>query len=379
MRRICVVLTARASYSRFRAAMQAIDAHPDLQLQIVTLGSANLPRYGDAAAVIEADGFRIEDRLLTHLEGESPLSMAQSTGVAISQLAPALDRLAPDIVVTVADRYETLAISIAATYQGLFLCHVQGGEVSGNIDDRVRNANSKLADLHLVATRRAAERVEALGEAADRVICTGCPSLDLADGIRPGPLGWDPFSLYGGVGASFDLTAPYLLVMQHPVTDEYADAETQVHETLGAVAESGLPAIWFWPNPDAGSAGTAKGIRKFRERHACAGMHFFINVEPCHFLELLANAACLVGNSSVGIREASFLGVPVVNIGSRQRGRERGPNVRDVVPRCAHIAKAIAAQVAHGRYRCCEVYGDGKAGERVAEVLATAALTRKIG
>ena len=141
---------------------------------------------------------------------------------------------------------------------------------------------------------------------------------------------FDPFVKYGGVGPTTDLSRGYLVVMQHPVTTEYDEARQQVDETLYAVKDFGLPVLWFWPNVDAGSDGTSKGIRVFREKEDPANFHLFRNMFPEDFLRLLCGSTAIVGNSSVAIRECSYLGVPAVNIGTRQLGRERGHNVIDV-------------------------------------------------
>lgn len=376
MRRICVVVTARPTYSRIRTALTAIAQHPELHLDLVVAGSALLDRYGRAIDVIEADGFPVAARVSMVLEGEDPRAMAKTTGLGIIELSTVFDNLRPDAVVTVADRYETLATAVAASYQNIPLVHVQGGEVSGSIDEKVRHAVTKLADLHLVATEGAAERVRRMGEPPTSVLVTGCPSIDLAaEVLGSTELGFDPFERYGGVGPDLDLSDGYVVVLQHPVTTEHAEARAQVTATLEAVAACGLPALWFWPNVDAGSDGTSNGIRSFREQHPEAPIRFFKNMAPADFLRLLLHGRALVGNSSVGIRECSYLGVPAVDVGGRQRGRERGPNVVDVGYRRADVAAGLARQLARGPHPGTDLYGDGKAGERIAEALATAPLT----
>lgn len=375
-RRVCVVVTARPSYSRIKTALAAIDAHPDLELALVVGASALLDRYGSAVHQIEADGFTIAAQVSMVLEGENPTSMAKTTGLGLLELATVFANLEPDVVVTVADRYETLATAVAASYMNIPLAHVQGGEVSGSIDEKVRHAITKLADLHFPATDLAAERIVRMGEDPAAVHVTTCPSIDLAAEVAADPaLGFDPFERYGGVGASIDLSGGYLVVLQHPVTTEYDQARAHVTETLHAVHAAGLPTLWFWPNVDAGSDGTSNAIRSFRELEQPANIHFFKNFAPTDFLRLLANASALVGNSSVGIRECAFLGVPTVNIGSRQAGRERGPNVVDVGYERSAIRAAIDAQRAHGPFPPDHLYGDGRAGERIAAHLATAPLT----
>jgi UDP-hydrolysing UDP-N-acetyl-D-glucosamine 2-epimerase len=374
-RKICVVVTARPSYSRIRTALEAIRNHADLELQLVVAASALLERYGNAIQAIERDGFPIAARVYMVLEGENLVTSAKSTGLGLGELATVFDNLRPDAVVTVADRYETLATAVAASYMNIPLVHVQGGEVTGSIDEKVRHAVTKLANLHLVSTKLAAERVRKLGEEPDTVFVTGCPSIDIAAEVAASPaLDFDPFQKYGGVGPTADLSKGYLVVLQHPVTTEYEEARQQVDETLYAVKDLGMPVLWFWPNVDAGSDGTSKGIRVFREREDPVNFHLFRNMFPEDFLRLLCGATAIVGNSSVAIRECSYLGVPAVNIGSRQHGRERGKNVIDVDHDRKAIAAAIREHMSRGRAPCDQLYGDGRAGVRIADTLASAPL-----
>ena len=375
-RKICVVVTARPSYSRIRTALKAIDEHPDLELQLVVAASALLDRYGSAIQSIERDGFPIQARVYMVLEGENLVTSAKSTGIGLSELATVFDNIRPDAVVTIADRYETLATAVAASYMNIPLVHVQGGEVTGSIDEKVRHSVTKLSNLHLVSTQLAAERVRKLGEDPGTVHVTGCPSIDIAADVANEPeMDFDPFQKYGGVGPKTDLSKGYLVVMQHPVTTEYEEARHQIEETLYAVKDFSLPVLWFWPNVDAGSDGTSKGIRVFREKENPRNFHLFRNMFPEDFLRLLCASTAIVGNSSVAIRECSYLGVPAVNIGTRQMGRERGHNVIDVAHDRQEIADAIATHIKRGKPKRDLLYGDGKAGARIADCLAQAGLT----
>ena len=369
-------MTARPSYSRIRTALKAIAEHGDLELQLVVAASALLERYGSAIHSIEHDGFPIVARVYMVLEGENLVTSAKSTGIGLSELATVFDNIQPDAVVTIADRYETLATAVAASYMNIPLVHVQGGEVTGSIDEKVRHSVTKLSNLHLVSTKLAADRVRKLGEDPATVHVTGCPSIDIAAEVAARPqMDFDPFQKYGGVGPTTDLSKGYLVVMQHPVTTEYDEARHQVDETLYAVKDFGLPVLWFWPNPDAGSDGTSKGIRVFRERENPTNFHLFRNMLPEDFLRLLCGATGIVGNSSVAIRECSYLGVPAVNIGTRQLGRERGKNVIDVRHARREIAEAIATHIQRGKPERDLLYGDGNAGERIADCLSRAELT----
>jgi UDP-hydrolysing UDP-N-acetyl-D-glucosamine 2-epimerase len=375
-RKVCVVVTARPSYSRIKTALKSIQNHPDLELQLVIAASALLDRYGSAVNFIERDGFEITAKVFNVLEGENLTAAAKTTGIGILELSTVFDNLAPDIVVTVADRFETMATAIAASYMNIPLAHVQGGEVTGNIDEKVRHAITKLADMHMVASPKAYERVVKMGEDPKKVYLTGCPSIDLADEIlKNSALDFDPFDKYKGVGKGVDISNGYIVVMQHPVTTEYSQSRQHIEETLDAVSELNIPVLWFWPNVDAGADGTSKGIREFRELRDTANFHFFKNMEPNDFLRLIKNAQCLIGNSSVGIRESAYLGIPVVNIGGRQIGRERGANVTDVGYNKEEIKAAIKKQIAHGPYESDNIYGDGTAGQQIADLLANTKLS----
>lgn len=374
-RKICVAITARASYARIRTALAAIREHPELELQLVGAASLLLPRYGNAIECIKADGFRVDAEIFSMVEGESLITSAKSTGLALSEMATVLGNLKPDVVVSIADRFETMATAVAASYMNIPLAHIQGGEITGSIDEKVRHAITKLADIHLASSERAAERIVKMGEARRRVYVTGCPSIDLAREILTNPaLDFDPFSKYGGVGDKPDLSSGYLVVMQHPVTTECDQALEQVNETLYAVKDLGLPVLWFWPNIDAGSDATSKGIRHFRESEQATKFHFFRHMDSKDFLRLLHNSRAIVGNSSVGIRECAYMGVPTVNVGSRQQGRDRGANVIDVPHDRLEIRDAIRAQLNRLRPPQDTLYGDGTAGEKIAGVLANASL-----
>ena len=374
-RKVGLVVTARPSYARIKTALTAIREHPQLELQLIVAASALLDRYGSIVDYIERDGFQIAARVFIVLEGENLITSAKSTGLGIMELATIFDNLRPDVVVTVADRYETMATAIAASYMNIPLAHVQGGEVTGSIDEKVRHAVSKLSNLHFAATRGAAERLIRMGEESSSVFVTGCPSIDLAAGVLEQPaLDFNPFEKYGGVGTIADLSNGYLVVMQHPVTTQISESRLQITETLEAVEALDMPALWFWPNVDAGSDEVSRGMRIFREKGRGAKFHYFKNMEPQDFLRLIYNSKAIVGNSSVGIRECSFLGVPAVNVGDRQAGRERGKNVIDVPCDAQKIREAIRTHLSNGRYGSDKIYGDGKAGERIADLLATSEL-----
>lgn len=369
-RKICVVVTARPSYSRVKTLLKAIKDNPNLELQLVVAASALLDLYGSVVKTMENDGFKINAKVFMIIEGENPATMAKTTGIGLIELSTVFYNIKPDIVVTIADRYETIATAIAAAYMNIPLAHIQGGEITGSIDEKVRHAITKLANFHFVSNSRAADNVIRMGEFPEHVFITGCPSIDLVkEMIGNINEGFDPFRKYTGVGSEVNLSEGYLVVMQHPVTTEYDLARVHITETLYAIKEIGLPALWFWPNVDAGSDGTSKGIRSFREIEKPENIYFFKNMEPKDFLFLLKKSKSIVGNSSVAIRECSYMGVPAVNIGTRQDKRERGSNVLDVDYDRGQIVEAIRKHLNKGHFTTSHIYGDGNAGSAIAEVL----------
>lgn len=353
--------------------MREIKKHPALELQVVATASALLDRYGSVVKLIEQDGFSVDAKVFSLVEGETLATMAKSTGLSLMELPTEFERLEPDIVLTVGDRFETMATAIAAAYLNIPLAQTMCGEISGTIDESVRHAVTKLAHIHFPACEQARERVIRMGENPAHVYHVGCPRMDIvADILREGDgnIGQDLFRL--GVGGAFDLNQPFVLVSQHPVTTEYGEGERQINETIMAVQEIGLPAIVLWPNADAGSEHVARGIRKFREHSDDSKMHFFKNLSSETYLRLLKKTACLIGNSSSAIREGSFIGTPAVNIGSRQQGRQRGKNVMDSGYDRHTIAECVRQQISHGPYVPEGIYGDGHAGERIADILSKA-------
>jgi UDP-hydrolysing UDP-N-acetyl-D-glucosamine 2-epimerase len=375
MRKVCVVVGSRANYSSIKSAMRAVRAHPELELQLVVGASALLDRYGTVLDVIEADGFEPDERVFMLIEGETPSTMAKSTGLGLLELPTAFERLEPDIVITVGDRFETMATALAATYMNIPLAHTMGGEVSGNIDESIRHAVTKFAHVHFPACSDAAERIVRMGEDPETVHVVGCPRMDLVAEVLAKTTDGLSEIFAEGVGGSFDLDQPFLLVSQHPVTTEYGDGERQITETLRAVADVGLPAVVLWPNADAGAEDVARGIRKFREHEDDSRLHFFKNLPTDDYVRLMKRTACIVGNSSSAIREGSFIGTPAVDVGLRQAGRQRGSNVVAVGYDRADVAAAIEQQVEHGPYESEPIYGDGHAGERIADVLSRVEVT----
>lgn len=364
--KVAVVLTARPSWAKLEPVCRALAKRPGVELQIIACASALLERYGRVVDVVRAQGYAIAAEVWSTYEGSNLVTSAKETGALLVELSAVLSRVRSDLVCVCADRHEVLAAAQAARYLHVSLAHMQGGERSGSVDDRVRDSITALADVHCVSTEQAKYRVYALTGDWSAIHLTGCPSIDLAREAAADP----PVTLdeAQGTGAALDLAAPFLLVLQHPVTDEADQAEAQMRTTLEAVSRVSLPTLLLWPGQDAGSDAMAKAVRAFRHERPDYPLLTIKNLPPRRFLKLLQQAAVLIGNSSAGIREGSYLGVPVVNVGTRQLGRERARNVIDVPHDAVAILSAIKQQ--HGRrYRPSDLYGTGDAGERIAEVL----------
>lgn len=377
MRKVLVFTGSRANYSSTRTIMRAVVEHPGLELQTVVGGAALLDRYGNIEKLMAADGFAIDAKFHMIVEGETPVTMAKTTGLGLIDLSMIFDNLKPDVVVVVGDRFDVLAPTIAAAYMNIPIAHTMGGEVSGTIDESVRHAITKFAHIHLPANEDARERIIKMGERPETVFNVGCPRMDLVR-EKLGELKHTPidqntfFTTYKGVGGKFGVQLDrFLLVSQHPVTTEFGKNRETVEEILYALRELAMPTIMLWPNADAGSDEISKGIRSFREKHQPQWLHLFTNLPFEVYLHLMSLTACLIGNSSSAVREGSYIGTPAVDVGNRQHRRLKGANLIEVPSDRTAIIKAIRQQLANGRYPGEALYGDGTAGRRIAEILST--------
>jgi UDP-hydrolysing UDP-N-acetyl-D-glucosamine 2-epimerase len=373
-RKVCVVLVDRANYGRLKPVMGAIAAHPDLELQVLAAGTMLLERFQQPVRVVREDGFHVDGEIYIELEGSTPTTMAKSVGFGVVEFASEFQRLKPDVVLLIGDRYEALAAAIAAAYMNICIAHIQGGEVSGSIDESARHAISKFAHFHFPSTQRSAEYLIRMGESPETILGIGCPSSDIArtlDLTLPGEV-----LNSGGSGAAIDVASPYLLVLFHPTTTEYGGESRQMEEILEALGRLSTQCVLLWPNIDAGSDRISKAIRVFRDHTKAPWLRTLTNLSPEHYLKTLSNAACAIGNSSSFVRDASYFGTPVVLVGNRQEGREVDEHVVPAPPLADDVEAAVRRQLARGRYGASRLYGDGFVSERIAEQLAQ--LTRYI-
>ena len=368
-RKVCVVLVDRANYGRLKPVMQAIADHPGLELQTLAAGTMVLERFDQPVRVVRDDGFAVDGEVYIELEGSTPATMAKSLGFGVVEFASEFQRLKPDLVLLIGDRYEALSAALAAAYMNLCLGHRQGGEVSGSIDESARHAITKLAQFHFPSTKRSADYIIRMGERSDTVLGVGCPSSDIA---RTLDRALDPSLINDrGAGARINVDDDFLLVIFHPTTTEYGGERAQMEELIKALHAIAKPTVLLWPNIDAGSDHVSKAIRSFREREKPSWLRAIINLSPENYLKVLAKTACAVGNSSSFVRDASYFGSPVVLVGHRQEGRETDEHVTRVEPKASDIEAAIRSQLAHGRYAPSTLYGDGHVAQRVADALAS--------
>ena len=370
-RRICFPLTSRAYYGRTQLLIQKLHAHPGVDLQLMLGGSILLDKYSrHIADDIEQSGFAISTSYFNVIEGGNHVAMAKTACLTALEFTNGFHSIDPDIVVVCGDRFEQLAIAMTAAYLNKTIAHIEGGDVTGSIDESVRHAITKLSHIHFVTNADAHRRVLAMGEDPSYVFNTGSLDLELAANVRT-TLTNERINSYG-VGHAVDITQPFLTVIQHPVTTE-ADNRAHLEATMRAIAEVNMPTIWFWPNPDAGTGEMSESIRHFREHHAAIteSIRFITNLPVDEFIALLRKTSCLAGNSSAGIKECSYIGTPVVDIGARQQGRLRGEHVMQVPYDATAIADGIRAQLRHGAYAPSTLYYKPDASHTIVDVLTS--------
>lgn len=341
MRKICFILTTRGNYLKAKSTMDHIKNDPDIQLQVVVGGILLQRDYGKVIIDYLKNDYGIDAELDFNIIPDTIENITRSSGWAVIRLVDIFERLKPNIVVVIGDRFETLSIAMTAAYMNILIAHIEGGEITGSIDESIRHAVTKLSHIHFTSTKDAGDIVSRLGE--DLVFVVGNPSFDIIDeSIND--------NLYGD----------YVLVVLHPVLNEYGNNKKLVVETTKALNNIGKKVIWIGSNYDADSSSLVPDSTK---------IEYVRSIDPINYLKILNNCKCIIGNSSSGIRESSFLGIPSVNIGNRQIGRERAENVIDVECDSSLIEEAIKHQLKYydtfGKYKKSDLYGDGKSGKRI--------------
>ena len=355
--------------------LEELNKRSDVELHIVIAGTALLPKYASRQAQIDellrAEGFKNIYEVHFNLEGSKPIVKAKSAGLGVIELASLYNQINPDIIVVRGDRFEVLSAATAAALMHIPIAHIEGGDISGTIDESIRHTVTKLSHLHFATNNDAQRRIIQMGENPKSVFNFGSPDVEVAVRLskdkKPIDVGMT------GSGASFDVKEGFIMVAYHPVTTEIELLSGRTRMLLEAMHELGYQTLWFWPNFDAGSEEyIAKELRIFNDQVKDHRIRFMRYIHPRQYLTLLRDAKCLVGNSSAGIKECSYLGTPVVNIGTRQNKRLRTQNVVDVKEDKKVIQQAIQAQIKRGRMKPSLLYYRPGTGKNIARVLATA-------
>jgi len=366
--KVCILSLNRAEYSRLFTVIRELNKKDNIELQTVVLQT----RYSNSKSLLERDGFSITKEFFIDIKYRTSEEVAKFIGKATVKFTDIFLELKPDILIILGDRYESLAAVTAATYLNIYMVHIQGGEVSGTIDEHTRHAITKFCHFHFPATEQSRERIIKLGEIPENVVCIGCPGTDLlleTPEFSFEELRYQLYKMSGQRDFLEKLTPDYLLVVQFPMTTELGDSQSQIEETLSALKGFKQPIVILKPNPDAGGDIVSRCIEKFgRENdNVLIAKHF----PPYIFVNLMRQAKVMIGNSSAGIRETGYFGLPTINIGNRQVGRERTVNIIDIPNDAKLIEEEIKKQLEHGRYGTEQVYGDGTACKKIAEIIPT--------
>lgn len=363
MRKIFVLIERRADYSRYKPILEELQRDPFFEIYIVVTGICLLELHGNDVNYIEKDGFTINSKIQMFNESndDTGAEMVRSLSRILHAITYELEKVKPDIVLSGFDIGGNFAVTIAAAHMNIPVAHIQGGEVTGSIDESIRHAMSKFAHIHFPATELSRQRLIRMGENPDYIFTVGCPSIDVLLKTPAIPRRVIEENL------NIDLSLPTLLLIQHPVTTEDIHSLDQIRNTIEAIIESGVQCITSLPNNDAGSS-------KIIEYIKTNNIKWYPSLSTEIFVNLYRNVSAIIGNSSSGIHESSTMKIPAINIGSRQQGRERPKNVIDVTYNKDEIVKAINKAVFDNNFResvksISNPYGDGKTAVRIKNVL----------
>jgi len=374
---ICVITGTRAEYGVLSSLLKEINAGDKFKLQLIVMGMHLMREHGYSLNEIKKDGLKISVVLKNKYKGDSGAWMASALGDAMVKMSKAFLKLKPDLVVVIGDRGEMLVAAMSANLMGIPVAHIHGGDVSGNVDELFRHAITKLSHLHFPATRNARNRILKLGEDPKSVFQVGALGLDsvLKASLSSKKRENEVSEKYG-----INFSSKYVLVVQHPVVAESSNAGEQMSETLQGLKEIGINVIVIYPNSDAGGRQIIKVVKRYEK---LPNFKSFINLPHDDFLLIMSKAAVMIGNSSAGIIEAASYKLPVVNVGTRQNGRERGENVITTGYKKADIKKGIKKVLFNRAFRrkvlrVVNPYGDGKTAKRIANILGAVNINKNL-
>ena len=374
IKKICFVILSRANYGSIKSLMKAVQKNKKFKIQVIAGASAVIKKFGEVHKEIKKDGFKIDDYLDFQSAQLNLNSISKTVGTGTVALSKSFEKLKPDFILTVGDRYETMSTAIASTYMNIPLIHTMGGERTGTLDESVRHSISKLAHLHFVANIDAKKRLIKMGEKSKNIFNVGCPRIDI---VKKAIKKYSKTKLIKklnqiGVGEKIEQNDKLIVISQHPVTSEFNKSLKNYKQTILAVNKlnlDGYKIIWLWPNADPGSDEISGFIRTLREKGSTKKVRFITNMSPENYFQLLKECKCIIGNSSSAIREGAFIGVPAVNIGTRQMTRLISKNVTNVNYNQNSIYKAIKYQIKKKSYKSSKIYGDGNAANKIIRIL----------
>ena len=368
MKHIAVLLVDRANYGRLKPVMNLLKINSKVKLSCLCTGTMSLEKYGMASKNVEQDGFKITSNISLEIEGNNYKTMSSSIGLGIIMFSHELERLNPDILLVIGDRYETLAAVIAASYLRIKVAHIQGGEVSGSIDEMCRHAITKFSWLHFPSTKRSKNYLIRMGENKESVFNYGCPSSDVI--LNSKKFKFEKTILNEvGVGGKINLKKDFFLVALHPDTMMDGDYYQLTQSLLLKLAKLNLQTIWLWPNIDATSDKISKAIRIYREHNNSSWLHLIKNLKPEEFYHILYKTKCAIGNSSSFVRDSAILGTPVIIIGNRQHGREFSENVKFCDLKLNNFNKILNLQISKKSYEPSLLYGQKGASKKIVNKL----------
>ena len=370
-RSVIVTTGTRADYGILRPILDEIKNSKKLDLKLIVTGSHFLKEYGMTVNQIKKDGYEITAKIPITPKTDSKLELTKILGQSIIEFSKIFEKLKPDINVIFGDRDEMLASAIAANHMNIPNAHIHGGDKSGGLDEYTRHAITKLSNIHFAATKRSANRILRMGENSQNIFHTGSPSIDEVVNNKITKIN-ELKKKYGN-----KIIDNEILLVQHSVTTEIDDTENQINQTLKAITKLQKKTIIIGANIDSGNQIIHKKIKQIINKHDF--IHFYPTLPRNDFLGLLQNCKVLVGNSSSGIIEASFFKKPVVNIGIRQKFREKGPNVIDV-KQFTHksICNAIENALQSKTLKQSSIYGQGHAAKKIIKHLEEIKLNTKL-
>lgn len=373
-KKICFVILSRANYGSIKSLMHEIKRNNQFKLQIVVGASAIISKFGNVKDIIKKDGFKIDANLDFQSSNLTLSSMSDTVGKGIIQISEIFKLINPDFVFTVGDRYETMATALSSIFLNIPLCHTMGGERTGTIDESIRHSISKLAHYHFVSNEDSKLRLIKMGENKNDVFNVGCPRIDTVKKILSN---YSKKKLIDrlntlGVGSKINQSDRLIIFLQHPVTSEINKNRGYFMESLKAInmIKDKYKVIYLWPNSDPGSDDIATVVRQFREKNKLKTMNyrFIINMAPEIYFQLMNEAELIIGNSSSAIREGAYIGIPAIDIGTRQSTRVIGRNVIRTNYDSKQIYKAILKQIGK-KYKSSNIYGAGESAKKIIKVL----------